>query len=81
MSLKLKELKELERLLTTTATLDGEAWQHCFEAVEGGGCPGADGLRKFFELAARLGPSHLEAVRQFEQEEMKKGVIDNAAGW
>ena len=85
MSMRLKELQDLERFLALKESMQDEAWEACLAEMErcsrAGEASPAAGLRELMSLAMSMGASHLEAVRELKLEERKKGVIDYACGW
>jgi hypothetical protein len=79
--MRLRELQDLERLLTAMADLGDAPLADCVEALEATGDPRADAMKTLADAAARLGPRHLNAVRELKGEERKKGVVDFACAW
>lgn len=85
MSMRLKELQDLERFLALKESMDEEVWEACLAEMEK--CSRAadrgavEELRELLALAMGMGSRHLEAVRELKLEERKKGVIDYACGW
>ncbi len=77
MSLYLQELSDLERLLTLTQSVGAEDWRDCLDRIDD--LPrvhDAKGLlSEFLDLVQRIGPAHLEAIREFKRKERNKGCI------
>ena len=81
MSMRLRELQDLERFLAALGKAGDEPLQGCVAALEAAGDPRADALKALADAAERLGPRHLAAVRELKGEERKKGVVDFACAW
>lgn len=81
MSIRLRELQDLERFLAALENLGDRRLEGCVSALEAADDPRAEALRVLAEAASRLGPRHLGAVRELEAEERKKGIVDFACAW
>ena len=72
MSLYLKELSDLDGFLSLRQSISDEEWAACLAQVQASEqCK----LSELLQLVDKMGASHLEAVREFEQIERDKGCI------
>jgi hypothetical protein len=77
--LRLKELRDLERLLTLQQSFPPQALDKLRGAGDDGvPCDGRDPrLAEILRAVASLGPDHLDTLRELAAEEGRKGVVDS----
>ena len=77
MSLYLQELSDLERFLTLSQSVDTDDWRDCLAQIHE--LPHVQDVKgaisELLDLVQRMGPAHLEAIREFKRKEQDKGCI------
>jgi len=75
MSLYLKELSDLEGLLSRSQSVSREEWDACLAQIRGLPQFQEGAMAELVGLLHKVGPAHLEAIREFKRKEQDKGCI------
>ncbi len=73
MSLYLKELSDLHGFLSLRQSISQEEWETCLAQIQDS--EQTHRLRQLLQLVDKMGATHLEAIREFENTERDKGCI------